>query len=93
MNSNNEQKNVPKITHEDIDRVISATEYYQLPGATLTICFLTLKNGFIVTGESACASIENFDEVIGRKIAYENAWSKIWELEGYLLRQRLFEAK
>ncbi|HBR9125103.1 hypothetical protein FCG86_001800 [Klebsiella pneumoniae] len=57
----------------------------------LTICVLILKNGFTVTGESACASPENFDPEIGRKIARENAVNKIWMLEGYLLKQRLSE--
>jgi hypothetical protein len=55
----------------------------------LTFCVLVLKNGFTVTGESACASPENFDAEIGRKIARENAKQKIWVLEGYLLRQKL----
>tara|TARA_R110001592_G_scaffold111372_6_gene308476 strand:- start:4137 stop:4511 length:375 start_codon:yes stop_codon:yes gene_type:complete len=57
----------------------------------LTFCVLVLKNGFTVTGESACASAENFNEEIGRKIARDNARNKIWLLEGYLLRQRLHE--
>lgn len=57
----------------------------------LTFCVLILKNGFTVTGESACASPENFNAEIGRKIARDNARNKIWLLEGYLLRQRLHE--
>ena len=57
----------------------------------LTFCVLALKNGFTVTGESACASPENFDADIGRKIARENAVEKIWLLEGYLLKQHLHE--
>ena len=57
----------------------------------LTFCVLVLKNGFTVTGESACASPENFDAEIGRKIARENAVNKIWMLEGYLLKQKLSE--
>ena len=56
---------------------------------TLTFCVLILKNGFTVTGESACASPENFNAEIGRKIAYENARNKIWQLEGYLLKEKL----
>jgi hypothetical protein len=55
----------------------------------LTFCVLVLQNGFTVTGESACASPENFDAEIGRKIARENAVRKIWPLEGYLLKQSL----
>lgn len=55
----------------------------------LTFCVLVLKNGFTVTGESACASPANFDAELGRKIARTNAVNKIWPLEGYLLKQRL----
>ena len=57
----------------------------------LTFCVLVLKNGFTVTGESACASPENFDAEIGRKIARQNAVQKIWPLMGYELKQNLFE--
>ena len=59
----------------------------------LTFCVLVLKNGFTVTGESACASPENFDAGIGRKIACENAKQKIWPLMGYTLKQHLSEGK
>lgn len=55
----------------------------------LTFCVLVLKNGFTVTGESACASPENFDAEIGRKIARENAVQKVWPLMGYELRTKL----
>jgi hypothetical protein len=58
----------------------------------LTFCVLVLRNGFTVTGESACASPENFNAEIGRKIARENARNKIWPLEGYLLKQKLSES-
>lgn len=61
------------------------------PLPLLTFCVLVLRNGFTVTGESACASPENFDAEIGRKIARQNAVAKIWPLEGYLLKQRLYE--
>ncbi|HII0107910.1 TPA: Gp49 family protein [Klebsiella variicola] len=59
----------------------------------LTFCVLVLKNGFTVTGESACASPENFDPEIWRKIARDNAVNKIWMLEGYLLKQRLHDER
>lgn len=55
----------------------------------LTFCVLVLKNGFTVTGESACASPENFDFEIGRKIARQNAVQKIWPLMGYALKEKL----
>ena len=59
----------------------------------LTFCVLVLRNGFTVTGESACASPENFDAEIGRKIARDNAVQKMWPLMGYHLKQQLHEAK
>lgn len=55
----------------------------------LTFCVLVLRNGFTVTGESACASPENFNVEIGRKIARQNAVAKIWPLMGYELRTKL----
>lgn len=55
----------------------------------LTFCVLILQNGFSVVGESACASPENFNAEIGRKIARENAKNKIWPLLGYELRTKL----
>lgn len=55
----------------------------------LTFCVLVLRNGFTVTGESACASPENFDAELGRKIARQNAIAKVWPLMGYALKERL----
>lgn len=55
----------------------------------LTFCVLVLKNGFTVTGESACASPENFNAEIGRHIARDNAVAKVWPLMGYELRTKL----
>ena len=57
----------------------------------LTFCVLVLKNGYTVTGESACASPENFSAEIGRRIARENAINKVWPLLGFLLRDKLSE--
>ena len=55
----------------------------------LTFCVLVLRNGFTVTGESACASPENFDAELGRKIARQNAIEKVWPLMGYALKCEL----
>ena len=79
-----------RLTPELIDNAIKSEDYHVFKGSQLTVCCLTLKNGFTVTGESACVSPENFDIEIGRKIARGNARDKIWVLEGYLLKQVLF---
>jgi hypothetical protein len=81
----------PRITPSDIDDIIKDIAYYVFPETLLTVCCLTLQNGFNVTGESACASPENFNKEIGEKIAFDNARQKIWQLSGYLLKQNLYE--
>ena len=57
----------------------------------LTFCVLILRNGFMVTGESACVSPESFDAEIGKKVARENAVQKIWPLMGFLLKEDLYQ--
>lgn len=86
-------KAVEYILPRDVCKRDNGVEIFDapLPLQTLTFCILTLENGFTVTGESACASPENFNEEIGKKIAYENARNKIWQLEGYLLKERLYQ--
>ena len=78
-----------RLTPDLISGRIVGDAYYVFPGTQTTVCMLTLKNGFTVLGESACASPENFDEELGRKIARSNARDKIWMLEGYLLKETL----
>lgn len=92
----------PRITPDDIDAAILSVHYCngaqfdgqrfptsQMSLPCMTLCILVLKNGFMVTGESACASPANFNEEVGRKIAYGKARDKIWALEGYRLRNEL----
>lgn len=95
----------PRITPADIEANIArewfftAAEGAKIAGTDphpldlLTFCVLVLKSGFTVTGESACASPENFDPEIGRRIARENAIEKLWPLMGYELKSRLHERR
>lgn len=93
-------KTAPRVTPADIEANIAAEYSFTADAALsgcpahesmrlLTFCVLVLRNGFTVTGESACASPENFDAEIGRKIARQNAVEKIWPLMGYELRTKL----
>lgn len=82
--------NAPRLTPDHIDAQITGEQYHVFEGTQTTVCLLTLKNGFTVTGESACASPENFNAEIGQKIARQNAREKIWMLEGYLLKESLY---
>lgn len=78
--------NAPRQTPSTIDAQIVSEAYHLFPGTTLMVCALTLRNGFMVTGESRPAFDSNFDAEVGRKIARDNARDKIWALEGYLMR-------
>lgn len=82
----------PYVTPEYVQSLIEKADYYVFPGTTLTVCCLTLKNGFTVTGESACVVKENFDTDTGRAIAYQKARDKIWNLAGYLFQEQLFNS-
>ena len=81
--------NAPRITPDMLDAEIVKEDFHVFSGSCLTVCCLTLRNGFTVTGESACASPENFNAEIGQKIAKANARDKIWPLLGFRLRDQL----
>lgn len=95
----------PRVTLDDIEARIAGEYYIRANEATttegavddgvsdalacLTICILVMRNGFTVTGESACASPANFNAELGRKFAREQAVRKVWAFEGYALRSKL----
>ena len=76
----------PRLTPSLIDGKIVKKYYHIVPDTTLTICVLTLENGYQVVGKSASVSKDNFNKEIGEKIAFEDAREQIWNLEGYLLK-------
>ena len=78
-----------RITPEMLDAEIVSEQFHVFEGSCLTVCCLTLQNGFTVTGESACAMPENFDAEIGQKIAKAKARENIWPLLGFRLRDAL----
>ena len=73
-----------RVTKAGIEAKIVDKQYLVLPDGRSTLCILTLQNGFTIKGFSACVDIDNFDIVMGRDIAYEDAFRQIWALEGYL---------
>ena len=78
------------VTEDGLRAKIKETRYVQVEGTTLTICILTLENGFSVRGESACVDPNHFNKEKGEKYAYEDAFRKLWPLEGYLLAEEIF---
>ena len=80
-----------RLSEESVLDAIRSIHYYSY--GVFTVCFLTLVNGFIVTGESAVVDPGNFDADTGRMEAYENALDKVRMLEGYRMKQRMYEQK
>jgi len=78
-----------KLEQGDILKTIARVDYILHKNTTLTICIITLKNGFCVTGESAAIHVDTFDRLIGEKLAYDTALEKIWMLESYILKNEL----
>lgn len=93
----------PRVTPADIEAEIASEHYFTASQAVslttgdtppapldlLTFCIFVMRNGFTIVGKSACASPENFDAELGRKIARQDAISQCWPLLGYELRTRL----
>lgn len=79
-----------KLTPADILAKIVSEEYHVFSGR-LTVCVLTLQNGFLVTGESSCVDPKEFSEITGEALARQAAIERIWLLEGYLLKEYMFK--
>lgn len=72
-----------RVTKELIDSKIKESRHF-LDG-TLTVCVIEMRNGFKFVGTSACVDPANFNEEVGVRIAYDNAYRQIWSHEGYCL--------
>jgi hypothetical protein len=85
------QKSYPRVTEAAIKDKIQFVEYTlpSIHNPGLTVCVITMRNGFSVLGKSAPASPANFDPEIGKRYAYDDAFKQLWAFEGYLLRELL----
>lgn len=87
------QSTAPRVTPQDVEDAIASEYFHLVPGTTVTLCVLTLANGYNVVGQSACVSPENFSAEICRQVARQDASRRIWDLLGYALRERLQAAQ
>lgn len=76
-----------RVTPEYMKSRVSSMDFTRI-GETITHCRIVLDNGFSITGESACVNIENYNQQIGEKIAYDNAFRQLWPLFGFLLAEK-----
>lgn len=79
-----------RVTPDMITAAIVSADYHVLPGTQITVCIITLRNGTKVLGYNyGTIDPAGQDWQLGRQAAYDMARERIWELEGYLLRERL----
>ncbi len=83
------QTPAPKVSKAYIEQRIGSTRFERF-SPTVTMCEITLDSGFSVRGESACVNVENYDQEIGERISYDNAFSQLWPLFGFLLAEEQF---
>lgn len=76
----------PRVTKEQMESRILETKFHKM-SPTLTHCTILLDNMYQVTGESACVNLANYNQEIGERIAYDNAFNKLWPLFGFLLAE------
>jgi len=69
------------------DKMVDTDYIYR---GTLTICIVTMRNGFKATGISACVDNNVYSKAKGEAIAFANAIDKLYELEGYLLAEQRY---
>lgn len=77
-------------TAEKVQGLIESIQYHVFPGTTLTICCITLKNGYSVIGKSACAIPADFNKELGEEYSYEDALKVLWELEAYAYKNKVY---
>lgn len=78
-----------KVTEEGLKALVKKATYHRFPDTTVTVCCITLTNGYNLIGQSACVVPANFEEAIGKQLAFENAFAQLWPLEGYLLNHKI----
>lgn len=90
MNHPNLEIRRTRVTLSDVQDKIKHVSYAVLPETTTTLCVMTMKNGYVVLGTSACADPSMFNKALGEQYSYGDAIEKLWPLEGYLLREEMF---
>ena len=85
-----EQSPAPRVTKQSMEERIKKTEFVRLT-PTVKICNILLDNGYSVRGESACVNPENYNQEIGERVAYDNAFDKLWPLFGFLLAETQYQ--
>jgi hypothetical protein len=82
-----------KVSAQEIQDSIKSAQYYRFPGTTVTVCCLTLDNGFTAVGQAACVDPAEFNESLGIAISHKDAENKVWGYLGFRLAEKLATQK
>jgi hypothetical protein len=81
---------LPRVTAEMVEGAIAAVDHHLFPGTTMTVCAITLTNGYTVIGHSACVHPYNFSTRVGERLAFEDARSKVYDVLAFRMRDVLY---
>ena len=82
--------NSNRVTSEQIEALLEAAETQEVVfwNKEVVVSY-KLASGFTLLGRGACVDPANFDIEIGRKVAIQQVKDQLWQLEGYLLQNKL----
>lgn len=84
------QKTPHRVSLDSIMSKVEHTDYINPDRHPhMTICLITMENGFVLVGKSTPADPQNFDAELGKKFAKDDALRHAWPLEAYLLLERM----
>lgn len=79
------------VTVEQVQKIMSESEFdVKTIFGKVTVVTAQLPNGFTIVRSSACVDPANYDESIGAEMCKKRIEDEIWQLEGYLLQEKLF---
>lgn len=83
-------ENIKKLTINDISKLVVGLEFKNT--GKVTICVLTTESGYQIIGTSGTIDVDGFDEELGNKYAFQEAFYKLWSLEAYHV-ERVFRGQ
>jgi hypothetical protein len=79
----NRDENSGKLSYEFITKLAEESEIiYVHPSPRTRICILVLETGHEVLGYARVLNVENDDEELGNKVAFDRAKDELWALCG-----------
>ena len=79
----------PRVNSDSIAKEIATVEYAYV--GLMTLCVLTLHNGFKIVGKSACASAANYNREFGEQFAYRDADRQIGQFLGFRICEESYK--